>query len=266
MGVRSKSLERGHSMAAKPAVDLRALGNKKQDNKKWNKKLKLYGGCFVGVALVLAFLWSAESGRAAERNWAVTYERRCEACQTMIVSGVMTRSMIYQQEKKRIDEERKANPEYTLEEPQPVKASVVLRYMCDENQLDQMLTSQHISFGDGFVTSEDPNFASSLKKLCYLAISNSTMSTIFKRMLDAPMEPMKKPTLVSASAVHFAPVCGKLSGMCSAEQLEHAMVDPAAAEAETPDATAQTATPAGAEAPSVGAGAGDIPAGEHTEL
>merc|ERR1719182_1137939 len=183
-----------------PVIDKKAVFGKKAAKKAWTKKLYFYGTCFVGVALVLAFLWSAESGRAAERNWAVTYERRCEACQTMIVSGVMTRSMIYQQEKKRIDEERKANPEYTLEEPQPVKASVVLRYMCDENQLDQMLTSQHFSFGDGFVTSEDPNFASSLKKLCYLAISNSTMSTIFKRMLDAPLQPMKKPTLVSASA------------------------------------------------------------------
>merc|ERR1712216_164697 len=261
MGVRSKSLERGHSMAAKPAVDLRALGNKKQDNKKWNKKLKLYGGCFVGVALLLAFLWSAESGRAAERNWALTYERRCEACQTMIVSGVMTRSMIYQQEKKRIDEERKANPEYNLEDPQPVKAAIVLRYMCDENQLDQMLTSQHFTFGDGFVTNEDPNFAPSLKKLCWLAISNQTMSKIFRRMLDAPMQPMKKPTLVSASQVHFDQVCGKLSGMCTAEQLEHAMVDPAADQSETPDESAQAA--AGAEAPPVGAEAGQ---GEHTEL
>merc|ERR1712072_571015 len=45
-----------------------------------------------------------EASTAAE--WANNYNRKCEACQTMIVSGIWTRSMIGQQEVKRIEQER----------------------------------------------------------------------------------------------------------------------------------------------------------------
>jgi len=221
---------------AAPVVDKKAIFGKKAAKKKWQKKLWYYGLGFAALAVCMIFLYYAERGRSAEREWAINYERRCEACQTMIVSGIMTRSMIYQQEKKRIDEERKQNPEFKVEDPKPVKAGIVLRYMCDEQQIDQMLSSQHFTFGDGYVTNEDPTFSPSLKKLCWLALQNGTMSQILKKMLDAPVQPMRKPTLVSASQVHFEPVCSRLSSMCSGDQLEHGMVDPAA---DQPDAIPQ---------------------------
>lgn len=228
-----------------PVVDKKAIFGKKAAKKAWQKKLYYYGFGFAALAVMLIFLYYAERERSAEREWAATYDRRCEACQTMIVSGIMTRSMIYQQEKKRIDEERKQNPEFKIEDPKPIKAGIVLRYMCDEGQIDQMLQTQHFTFGDGYVTNEDPSFSGSLKKLCWMALQNATMTQILKKMLDAPVQPMTKPTLVSASQVHFEPVCSRLSSMCSGEQLEHGMVDPAA---DQPDASSG----AGAAQPGIG--------------
>ena len=76
-----------------PTVDKKLIFGKKERAKDWNKKLKYYGAIAALVFVALVFLWYAEGERAVEVNWAASYERRCEVCQTMIASGVYTRSM-----------------------------------------------------------------------------------------------------------------------------------------------------------------------------
>jgi hypothetical protein len=239
---------------------------KKDENKAWAKKLRNYASIAAVVGVVGAILLYAEYESQQDHTWAVTYERRCEACQTIITSGILTRSMIFQQEKKRMQEERaqalEANPEAELppEEEPKIGSLVVLRYMCNEQQIDTLLANNRFTFGNGYATIEDPDFGPSLKKLCWFAMQNATMQHILKHMLEVPIQPTQKPTLVSLSQMHFDPVCVKSSGMCSTEGLEHgSMVDP------------QSEEPGQEE----GAGAGAAPADEpvaadgeetHTEL
>jgi hypothetical protein len=252
-------------MPPKPAKP--AGFGKKQSNKEWSKKVQFYGLlAVVGVVVGLIFI-HAEYEAAADRSWAAVYERRCEACQTMVTSGVLTRSMIYQQQKKQMQEERaailEANPDAELpaeEEPQ-VGAVHVLRYMCNDQQIDQLLQNNRFTFDNGYSTVEDPEFGASLKKLCFFAMGNSTSKAVFKRMLEAPMKPVQKPTLVSLSKMHFEGVCVKATSMCTAEELQQGiMVDP------------QAEDPAPAEEAPAATGAGDTaaepPAGEtkYTEL
>jgi hypothetical protein len=155
--------------------------------------------------------------------------------------------MIFQQEKKRMQEERaqalEANPEAELppEEEPKIGSTAVLRYMCQEQQIDTLLANNRFTFGNGYATIEDPDFGPSLKKLCWFAMQNTTMQKILKHMLEVPTKPTQKPTLVSLSQMHFDPVCVKSSGMCSAEGLEQgSMVDP---QAEDPAAEQQSAIP-----------------------
>jgi len=91
-------------------------------------------------------------------------------------------------------------------------------------------------------------------------MGNTTSKAIFKKMLEVPMKPVEKPTLVSLSKMHFEPVCVKATSMCSGEELEQgAMVDPEAAD-----------TPAAEDAPAAAAAGSDAPAGgeetKYTEL
>lgn len=208
---------------------------KKDQQKAWKKKLWLYVTCGAAISVFLAFILYAEWESSLEHAWAKSYERRCEACQTIVTSGILTRSMIFQQEKKRTMEERsailEANPEAELppEEEPKVSSAAVLRYMCQEQQIDTLLANNRFMFGNGYATIEDPDFGPSLKKLCWFAMSNTTMTKILKHMLEVPTQPTAKPTLVSLSQVHFAPVCVGSSSMCTAEELEHgSMVDPQA--------------------------------------
>merc|ERR1711871_835370 len=224
---------RRRTMPPKPAKPAGYNANAKK--KAMQKKLWTYGSLAVVGLVVVVFFLHAEYQSGAERQWAATYERRCEACQTMVTSGILTRSMIHQQEKKRMSEERvqilEQNPEAELppEEEPKIGAGPVIRYMCQEQQIDALLANNRFMFGNGYATIEDPDFGPSLKKLCWFAMSNSTMTKILKRMLEVPTEPTAKPTLVSLSQAHFAPVCVGSSSMCTAEELEHgAMVDPQA--------------------------------------
>jgi hypothetical protein len=247
-------------MPPKPAKP--AGFGKKQANKAWMKKLTTYGAIGAVAAIFIIFLGYAEYESSLDHHWAENYERRCEACQTIVTSGILTRSMIHQQEKKRQSEERaailEANPEAELpaEEEPKVGSAVVLRYMCQEQQIDALLANNRFTFGNGYATIEDPDFLPSLKKLCRFAIDNSTNYKILKKMLEVPVQGVKKPTLVSLSDVHFEPVCVKATGMCSAEGLEHgSMIDP---QAEQVDEAPAAEAPADA--------AGDAAAETHTEL
>merc|ERR1711934_1324353 len=171
------------------------------------KKLTTYGAIAACALVFILFLAYAEYESSLEHTWAQTYERRCEACQTIITSGILTRSMIHQQEKKRMQEERaatlEANPEAELppEEEPKIGSAAVLRYMCQEQQIDALLANNRFTFGNGYATIEDPDFLPSLKKLCWFAMSNSTMTKILRRMLEVPVQGVKKPTLVSLSNV-----------------------------------------------------------------
>merc|ERR1711934_217248 len=203
------------------------------------KKLTTYGAIAACALVFILFLAYAEYESSLEHTWAQTYERRCEACQTIVTSGILTRSMIHQQEKKRMAEERasilEANPEAELpptEEPQ-IDSAAVPRYMCQEAQVDALLANNRFTFGNGYATIEDPDFLPSLKKLCWFAMANTTMTKILRRMLEVPVQPTSKPTLVGLSQMHFHPVCVKSSGMCSPEGLEHgSMIDPQAEQGE----------------------------------
>jgi len=252
-------------MAPKPAKP--AGFGKKQQNKQWMKKLWFYGGVAAALAVAVMIIMYAEFESQAEYKWAATYERKCEACQTMITSGILTRSMIHQQERKRVQEERQqileANPDAELpaEEEPKISSSAVLKYMCNEQQVDTLLANNRFSFENGYATIEDPDFGPSLKKLCWHAMNNGTMTKIFKRMLEIPTDGAQaRPTLVSLSAVHFEPVCVASTGMCSADELAHGkMVDPQA-EAE---AAAETAKE---DYPSIPEGGVAEDPGTHTEL
>jgi len=262
---------------------VQAALSQKQQSKKWKKNLPWYIGGGVAIFLCLVFFWHAENEAAAEREWALSYERRCEACQAMIVSGVMTRSMIAQQEKKRLDDERAENPDLPeVTEPPAPRATAVMRFMCEGQQIDQLLQHQPMRFGDGFTTADDNEFRDSLKKLCWMALSNQTTSRIVKKMLEAPMQPMQNPTLVAVASIHFEPVCMQRLSMCSQEQLDQGLVD---TQAEERANTAGEGTSAGdyphlddatpgegaAGDAVVGSGSGEVPAdgfvpGEHQEL
>jgi len=210
-------------------VDPKTAMNKKKVQKEQAKKFKTYGAIItVVVLLVLGFL-HAESQANASYSWATNYERKCEACQTMIVSGIWTRSMIAQQEMKRIEQERQESgnedPLTPEEKSPPVRAGVVLRYMCAEQQIDNLLQSYPLTFGDGFTSNEDPSFSAAVKKLCWYAMNNDTVTTTFKKMLETPMTQMQNPTLISISKVHASSVCVQRLGSCSEAQLEPGMVD-----------------------------------------
>lgn len=262
-------------MPPKPAKP--AGFGKKQQNKEWGKKVQFYGSIAVVAAVCVAFFLYAEYEQSLDRQWADTYERKCEACQTIVTSGILTRSMIFQQEKKRQSEERaavlEANPDAELpaeEEPQ-IGAQAVLRYMCNEQQIEQLLANNRFTFDNGYSTIEDPEFGTSLKKLCWYTMSNTTATKVLKRMLEVPMKPIQKPTLVSLSKVHFEPVCVTAMGMCSGEELtQGTMVDPQAEEAaqETPAAGSADASAADAAADASASAAAAAPAGDskYTEL
>ena len=79
------------NMPPKPAKPA-GFGKKKTD-KEFQKKLYTYGSMAAVVSVFILFLAYAEIESAAEHTWAATYERRCEACQTIVTSGVLTRSM-----------------------------------------------------------------------------------------------------------------------------------------------------------------------------
>merc|ERR1711934_494834 len=221
------------------------------------KKLTTYGAIAACALVFILFLAYAEYESSLEHTWAQTYERRCEACQTIITSGILTRSMIHQQEKKRMQEERaatlEANPEAELpptEEPQ-IDSAAVPRYMCQEAQVDALLANNRFTFGNGYATIEDPDFLPSLKKLCWFAMANSTMTKILRRMLEVPVpqDRVQKPTLVSLSQIHFEPVCVKSSAMCTAEGLEHgSMIDPQAEQVEEAPMAEQPADYSGSAA------------------
>jgi len=229
MGTRSKKA------MPKPAPP--AGFGKKGANKEWAKKMRFYAGIAVFAAVCGGIFFYAEYEAAVDRNWADSYERRCEACQTIVTSGVLTRSMIFQQQKKQQQEERQqaleANPDIELpaeEEPQ-ISATTVLRYMCQDQQVEQLLANNRFTFDNGYSTIEDPEFGGSLKKLCWFAMRNSTTTQVLKKMLEVQTKPIEKPTLVSLSKVHFSPVCVNALSMCSGEELEQgSMVDPQAEE------------------------------------
>jgi len=137
--------------------------------------------------------------------------------------------MIAQQEIKRIEQERVESGNdtpLTAEERNPqIRAQVVLKFMCNEQQIDGLLQSYPLQFGDGFTSSEDPDFAASVKKLCWYAMNNETVTRTFKKMLETPMTQMQKPTLISVSKVHANSVCVDRIGACTDTQLEPGMVD-----------------------------------------
>ena len=78
-------------MPPKPAKP--AGFGKKQQNKEWGKKVQFYGSIAVVAAVCVAFFLYAEYEQSLDRQWADTYERKCEACQTIVTSGILTRSM-----------------------------------------------------------------------------------------------------------------------------------------------------------------------------
>jgi hypothetical protein len=236
------------------APNPKAVLNKKNQAKKWNKNVPYYVAGGVAVFLCLLFFWQAEKEASIEREWAATYERKCEACQTMIVSGIMIHSQITQQEKKRIDDERAENPDLPAQEPNPPRAAVVTRYMCEAASVDNLLQHQPMRFGDGFETHGDPDFAAGMKKLCLMAITNSTTTRIFRSMFE-PKEMQRvmqnlqasgsQPTLVGVAQVHFEPVCMKRLAMCTQEQLDQGMVDTQAEDAARAAQSKDAAAPAG---------------------
>ena len=66
---------------------------KKDQQKQWKKKLWLYVSCGAALAVFLSFIAYAEWESSLEHAWAASYERKCEACQTIVTSGILTRSM-----------------------------------------------------------------------------------------------------------------------------------------------------------------------------
>ena len=66
---------------------------KRRQGKEQAKKLKLY--VVIGVVIGLIAIWFTYAEMQARESaaWAENYNRKCEACQTMIVSGIWTRSM-----------------------------------------------------------------------------------------------------------------------------------------------------------------------------
>jgi len=211
------------------SVDPKSVIKKKAADKEQAKKFKTYGAIGLVVIVLFVIFFHAESQANASHSWATNYERKCEACQTMIVSGIWTRSMIAQQEMKRIEADRQesgnAEPLTPEEKSPPIKAGVVLRYMCADQQIDHLLQSYPLTFGDGFTSNEDPAFAASVKKLCWYAMNNDTVTNTFKKMLETPMTQMQNPTLISISKVHATSVCVQKLGSCSEAQLEPGMVD-----------------------------------------
>jgi len=137
--------------------------------------------------------------------------------------------MIGQQEVKRIEQERQeagVDTPLTAEERNPqIRSAIVLRYMCQEQQIEHLLANVPLTFGDGFTSREDPTFTDSVKKLCWYAMQNETTTKTFKKMLDTPMTQMSNPTLISVSKVHASSVCAQRLGVCSEEQLSPGMVD-----------------------------------------
>ena len=214
---------------------------KKDINKRWRKTFWLYVKCGFALTIIVGLLSYAEWEISLDREWMVTYDRRCEACQAMVVSGVFTRSVLFQQEKKRIQDERelalKINPEAVklpMEEPK-IPATAVVKRMCRNQQIEVLLSNHNFVFENGYAVSDDPDFASNLMKMCGFAMSNSTMTQVFQRMLEVPIQSVADPTLVSLSREHFNPVCVVDSGMCTAEELEHGgMVDPQNDKSTTP--------------------------------
>jgi len=96
-------------------------------------------------------------------------------------------------------------------------------------------------------------------------MSNNTATAVLKRMLEVPMKPLQKPTLVSLSKVHFEPVCVQAMSMCSTEELtQGAMVDPQAEEAAAEAAPGAADAVAGGEAKPADAAAGE--SSKYTEL
>lgn len=76
-----------------PPVDPRASMQRRKQSKEQAKKLKFYAGIAVGVIVLMVWFFYAEMEASKQRAWADNYERKCEACQTMIVSGIWTRSL-----------------------------------------------------------------------------------------------------------------------------------------------------------------------------
>lgn len=66
---------------------------KKAANKEWGKKVQFYGAVALFAAVCVAMFLYAEYEQGQDRHWAATYERKCEACQTIVTSGILTRSM-----------------------------------------------------------------------------------------------------------------------------------------------------------------------------
>lgn len=206
---------------------------KKDANKRWRKTVNMYVRYGIAISVFIALVVYAEWGASLDRTWAISYNRRCEACQAMIVSGVLTKSLLFQQERKRIQHERELaidiSPEATnlpLEEPK-IHSSIVVRHMCLEQQIDALLSNYNFVFGNGYAVADNADFKPSLVKLCWLAMKNSTMTQIFKQMLEVSDRHVVNPTLVSLSRVHFESVCVRNSAMCTAEELKYGeMVDP----------------------------------------
>merc|ERR1712072_745340 len=229
MGTVSTAMPRA-SEGVKPA----GFGKSKKD-KEFTKKVQKWGTWALGAAVIAAIFAYAEYEKSIDNDWAANYDHKCEVCQTIVTSGILTRSMIFQQAQKEMKEQRQAtldaNPDVELppEEEPKVPASRVLGHMCHEQQIESMLANNRFTVANGYSTVEDPDFGASLKKLCWFAMSNSSTTRVFKRMLEMPGKPIKKPTLVSLSLQHFQPVCVEATGMCSAEELEQGtMVDPQA--------------------------------------
>eukprot|EP00658_Telonema_sp_P-2_P077908 TRINITY_DN716_c0_g1_i6.p1 TRINITY_DN716_c0_g1~~TRINITY_DN716_c0_g1_i6.p1 ORF type:complete len:276 (+),score=97.41 TRINITY_DN716_c0_g1_i6:160-987(+) len=215
--------------AMAPSVDPRASMAKRRASKEQAKKLKMYGIIGVVVLGIVGWLLYAEMEASGARAWADSYPRKCEACQTMIVSGIWTRSLIGQQEIKRIEAERAEagidTPLTDEERNPPIRASIVLRYMCQDGQIDQLMANVPLTFGDGFTSGEDPDFATSVKKLCWYAMNNETVTKTFKKMLETPITQMQNPTLISVAKVHGHAVCAQRLGVCTEAQLEPGLVD-----------------------------------------
>jgi len=66
---------------------------KSKANKEWGKKMQFYGALAIFCAILGGIFLHAEYEAAQDRGWADNYERKCEACQTIVTSGILTRSM-----------------------------------------------------------------------------------------------------------------------------------------------------------------------------
>jgi hypothetical protein len=212
-----------------PGPDPKKLMGKSKRDKEQAKKLKLY--VIIGIVIGVLVIWfaSAEMERDQRFKWVQNYERKCEACQTMIVSAIWTRSMIGQQEIKRTEQERLdagLNDSLTIEQRNPnIPSRAVMQYMCADQQIDALLGNIPLTFGDGFTSSEDIDFVASVKKLCFEAMQNETTVKTFKKMLDTPMTQMSNPTLISVAKVHTSSVCAQRLGVCTEAQLSPGMAE-----------------------------------------